>query len=121
MRRSDSLSAKDRRLLAALLANPSTKAAASAAGVSETTAFRKLRRPDFRAALERTAEQAFAVALAALRDAAVEASALLRAVVQAGKAGEQRKAATAILALAIRARELDLERRVRALEERLGA
>ena len=49
-----------------------------------------------------------------------EATAKLRAIVQSGKESEQRKAADSMLALGLRARELDLERRLRLLEDRLG-
>jgi DNA-binding MurR/RpiR family transcriptional regulator len=120
MRRSDTLSPKNARVAAAILATPSARDAATTAGVSKATIFRRLRDVAFRRELDRMAEASFGAALASLREAAGEATATLRAIVQTGKPGEQRKAATAIISLGLRARELGLERRITALEERLG-
>src|SRR5262245_13073431 len=101
------LTDKQRRAIAALLSEPTTKAAAEAAKVGETTIHRWLADSVFSAALKETRGRVFESTLAALQSASSKAVETLRDVMDDEKALPPAKvsAAKTILDLALKARE----------------
>lgn len=113
------LSAKQQRAIKALLTEPTTRAAAEAAKVSEATIWRWLADPDFDQAYRAAREQLYEATLASLQEASTLAVETLRQVMDDPKAPAPARvsAARCVLEMSIRAREtLDVEERLRELE-----
>jgi hypothetical protein len=114
------LTDKQRRAIAALLSEPTTKAAAEAAKVSETTIHRWLNDPSFSTALKESRGRVFESTLAALQGASGKAVETLRSVMndKEAQASAGVSAAKTVLDLALRTREqLELSERLAYLEK----
>jgi hypothetical protein len=110
--------------LTALLSQPTILLAAKAAGISEATATRWLKDPDFQARYAEAKRQAFGEVLAFLQQSMLGAVATLRSVMldAQSKPTTRVMAAGKLLELAFRAHELyTLEARIAALEAAQGA
>lgn len=117
----DSLTTKQHRAIVALLAEPTIKAAADAAGIGERTLHTWLGEPAFELAYRTARRQAVRQAVARLQQASASAAATLASIAEnrAERGHVRVQAAKAVLELAIRAVELeDLDARVAALEAR---
>lgn len=120
MSEKERLSTKQARAIEALLSEPTTRAAAKAAGVSEATIWRWLAEPGFAAAHQEARGQLLQGTLTALQAISCEAVAVLREVMNSGAspAGVRVRAAAEVIGLALRAKgELETEQRIRALEQ----
>ena len=115
----------DTALLAALAGGSSIASAASQAGVSERTAFRRLNDPDFRAQLDRLRAQMVERAAALLATSAARASVTLSRLLDAESDPVKLAAARAILEMVFRqherASEHALAERIAQLEEALDS
>jgi|SRR5215475_9001509 len=114
------LTDKQRRAIAALLSEPTTKAAAETAKVGETTIHRWLNDPIFSAALKESRERVFESTLAALQGASSKAVETLLDVMKDEKAQPSARvsAARTMLELAIKGRDqLELSERLAYLEK----
>src|SRR5262245_21736376 len=114
------LTDKQRRGIAALLSETTTKAAAEAAKVSEVTIHRWLNDPIFSAALKESRERVFESTLAALQGASSKAVETLLDVMKDEKAQPSARvsAAKTVLELAIKGRDqLELGERLAYLEK----
>lgn len=123
MTENGTLSTKQRRFLAALLSEPTTRAAAAEAGVSERAAWRWLGEPTFRAELASRQDAVLAAVTSGLADDAQAARATLRDLMTdpATPPGVRVRCAVAILDAALRLMELvTLADRVAALEQRMA-
>jgi uncharacterized protein YggE len=108
------------RAIIALLSEPTLKAAAASAGISETTLWRWLRDPNFAQAYREARREAIEQATAQLQALASEAVRTLGQILRDDKAAAHVRASAAarVLTLAYKSRELDdLESRLEALEE----
>jgi hypothetical protein len=108
------------RAIFALLSEPTLKAAAASASISETTLWRWLREPAFKDAYRKARSDALAQATAKLQALAAEAVDTLVEVHRNREIGAHIRvsAARAILELAYKVHEIeDLEARIEALEE----
>lgn len=117
----DALTPKQHKAIAALLAEPTIKAAAEALGVGERTLHTWLSEPAFDRAYRTARREAVRQAVARLQQSASRAAEALDTIVgnRFERAHVRVAAARAILDLAIKAVELeDLEARITALEER---
>src|SRR5262245_8742563 len=113
------LSAKQQRAIEALLTEPTTRAAAQAAGVGETTIFRWLAEPAFSTAYRAARSRLLESTLTELQAASTEAVETLREVMNSPLAmpAARVSAARAVLEFSLRAREeIEIEERLRALE-----
>lgn len=116
------MTAKHDKLLAALLISPTIESAAKNAGISEATALRYLKEPDFVTAYRDARREVVSHSLTHLQAACGEAVATLRAVAADTEAPASSRvaAAKAILETSIRAVEIDdLAARVEAMEAAL--
>jgi hypothetical protein len=116
------LTDKQRRAISALLSEATTKKAAEAAKVGETTIHRWLNDPVFSTALKESRERVFESTLAALQGASAKAVETLRDVMKDDKAQASARvsAAKTVLDIAIKVREqLNLSERLRLVEEQL--
>ena len=112
----------DSTLLTELAAGGTVEAAAKAAGVSEATAYRRLREPDFRRQVTAARDEMVARSVARLSATSTLAADCLRELLKARSETVRLGAARAVIELGARLREQeDLAERVRALEERLTA
>lgn len=112
------LSAKKRRAIEALLADPTITRAAKAAGISEATIHRWMAEPIFAAALDKARRAIFDDAMARLRATTGEAVEALRRNLNCGNPADEIRAGRAILELHLRISEREeLERRIEVLEE----
>lgn len=103
--------------LAALLTEPTLAAAATKAGVSESTLARWLQRPDLRAAYRAARREIVESAIATLQRSTSEAVETLRRNLSNESASVQVRSAVAILEHATRAIDrVDLLERIEALE-----
>lgn len=112
-------SGKTDRIVQALLEQPTVEKAALAAGVSEATVWRWLRKPEFRLAFATARRDAFSRSLARLQNASTAAvGTLLRVMVDKDTpAATKVRAADSVLEHAANAFELeDLELRLSRLE-----
>lgn len=110
----------DSLLITALAAGGTVEASARAAGVSETTVYRRLREPAFRQQVADARDEMVTRAIARLSATSTLAADTLRDLLKAKAETVRLGAARAILELGGRLREQeDLAERVRALEERL--
>lgn len=116
------LTAKQQRAIAALVAEPTTHAAAQKSGVSETTLWRWLQEEDFSEAYQAAKSQLLESTLVALQSASVEAVITLKEVMTDTTAQPSARvsAARAVLDTALKAREvLEVEERLAYLEKYL--
>ena len=108
------------RLVVALARGDTVAAAATTAGVSEATAYRRLREPEFRTHLNEARSAMVERAVARLADAATAAADTLRVLLSSDSDFAKLAAARSILELGVKLREhQDLGERVAALESRL--
>ncbi|MCB1512561.1 MAG: hypothetical protein KDJ36_16820, partial [Hyphomicrobiaceae bacterium] len=117
------LSAKQRRLLAAMAEHRTLREAAAAAGVGETAAYQWQRLPAFKQALHDLEHQTVNEAARQLLSLTGKATAALEEVLDdpIAKAGDSIRAARTILELTLRVREIvTLEDRIAELERRIG-
>ena len=115
----EKLSRKQEQAVAALIAQPTMAAAATATGVSEATLWRWLRIPEFADLYRRTRWQTVCQALGTVQSASSEAVETLRAIMADASAPVPSRvsAARAVLETAFRAVELeDLAERLARLE-----
>ncbi|MCW5967582.1 MAG: hypothetical protein KIT57_03650 [Blastocatellales bacterium] len=113
------LTDKQLRAIDALLKEPTTRAAATAAGVNERTLFRWLSDATFAQAYRAARSRLLESTLTALQAASVEAVKILREVMAnyEAQATARVSAARAVLDFALKGREqIELEERLRALE-----
>lgn len=119
----ESLQPKQIKAIEALLREPTTAAAAKAARVGEATIFRWLADPAFSAAYKEARGQLLEATLTALQAAGGDAVKCLVEVTNDKEAQVSARvsAAKAIIELGLKTREvLDVEERLKALEERFG-
>jgi hypothetical protein len=112
------------RFLGLLLPEPTVERAAAAARLPHTTAYRLLKRPDFKAAYREAKRENVAQALARLQAVGGKAVDALVEVMEDGAAPSSARVAAArtALELALRASELeDMTERLAAIEERLAS
>ncbi len=113
----DELAPKQAAGLAALMAGETIRAAADGLGVDERTVRRWLAEPGFKAAFAEARRALVDDAVLALQRAAVRAVAVLADNLDADKAADRTKAATALLDRCFRGVELlELEARIAELE-----
>lgn len=104
-------------LVAALLTEPTQEAAALKAGVSDRTARKWMRRPEFVSAYRAARRRLVELAIGKIQRATAEAAETLTASLKAPRASSRIRAADLILTRAERGMEmLDLAERVEALE-----
>ena len=118
----DDVPAKQQRAIDALLRNPTTRAAARAAGVSEPTIFRWMNEPAFAKAYREARGRILESTLSALQSASSDAVKTLKRVManNLARPGERVSAARTVLEFALKASEkLEVEERLRVLEARL--
>ncbi len=109
-------------LLAALAGGATVQEAAGQAGVSEATAYRRLREPTFCQQLAEARAELIKRAVGKLAGASSDAVAALRRLLDAKSEAVQLAAARSILELAIKLREHEeLEARIAALEAQHAA
>jgi len=108
-------------LVVALARGDTVADAATVAGVSEATVYRRLREPAFRRQVDDVRADMIRQAVARLSAASTEAADTLRALLASEMDFARLAAARSILELGTKLREHeDLAERVRRLEERLG-
>jgi hypothetical protein len=106
----------------ALVTEPTVKAAAAKAGISEVTMWRWLQREDFREQYQAARRQVVDVAITNLQQSAGEAVETLRRNLNCGQPAVEVRAAGLIVEQVLKAIELeDVEARLKALEEHLAA
>jgi hypothetical protein len=112
---------KQEQLIAALLSHPTIEAAAKSVGISDATAWRWMKTPEFQAAYRQARREAMRQTTARLQEAAAEAVDALREVQRTGESESARvSAARTILDQAIKAADLeDVQMRLEALEKAL--
>ena len=113
---------KQLQAIEALLADPNTDAAARAIGINASTLWRWLQQPAFSEVYNRARARLFEQTITALRSASRRAVAVLIEIMDKTEAADQTRviAAKGILELNFRSRELELEDRIRALEQAVG-
>jgi hypothetical protein len=117
------LTAKQHKVLAALLTEPTVAAAAQKVGVGERTVHTWLSEPAFEAAYRAARREAVGQAIARLQQVSTAAVTVLVRVMASEKTPPSTRGAAAkiVLDTAIRAVELDdLQARIAALEARMG-
>jgi hypothetical protein len=113
------LSRRHEAVIVALLANPTIKGAASAAGVNESTVWRLMQRGDFQRRFREAQDKVFDGALGSLQGATAAAVDCLVRNLSCGTPAAEVQAAKTILDFTMKARELlDLGERVKELERR---
>ena len=113
------LSRRHEAVIVALLANPTIKGAAEAAGVNESTVWRLMQREDFQKRFREAQDKVFDGALGSLQGATAAAVACLVRNLSCGSPAAEVAAAKTILDFTMKARELlDLGERVKELERR---
>lgn len=116
------LSARQQQLLVELVKNPDIQAAARAAGVGRTTAYRWLEDPRFAAALARLRNEAMKAALDCVKALTTRAAQELTGLLDTQDERLRRLLCNDILGHAIKVRELEeIERRLARIEERMNA
>lgn len=116
------LSRRHEAVMVALLAHPTIKEAAAAAGVNESTVWRLMQREDFQKAYRAAQEKALDGALGTLQGAAGEAVATLQRNLSCGVPAAENGAAKVLLDFTLKAREqFGLGERLKALELMLRA
>jgi type II secretory pathway component PulF len=110
----------DAALIVALAKGLTARSAATEAGLSERTVYRRLQDPAFRQAVDAARSQLVSETLGRLISSGVSAAATLQALLKARSEHVRLGSARAILELTQRYREADeLERRITALEQAL--
>lgn len=113
------LSRRHEAVIVALLANPTIKGAAAAAGVNESTVWRLMQREDFQTRFKEAQGKVFDGALCSLQGATTAAVDCLIRNLSCGTPSAEVQAAKTILDFTMKARELlDLGERVKELERR---
>jgi hypothetical protein len=104
----DDLTPKDATLLAAVLAEPTVKAAAKRAGISERTAYRRMERTAFQDALREAQEGALYAAVSSFQFTAQDSFAVLSTIMNdtSVPAAVRVRASLGLLSLMLRAMEL---------------
>ncbi|HEX8146584.1 MAG TPA: transposase family protein [Pyrinomonadaceae bacterium] len=116
------LSRRHEAVIVALLANPTIKGAAAAAGVNESTVWRLMQREDFQKAHRAAQEKALDGALGTLQGATTEAVACLQRNLSCGTPAAEVAAAKTLLDFTFKAREqFGLADRLKSLELMLKA
>lgn len=116
------LTPRQARLLAALVVGGDMQAACRAAGVGRTTAYAWLRLPEFKDALQRQREAAFAEALACVKGHVNKAVAGLARLLSVKDARLRRLACNDVIGHAFRIREIEsIEQRLDRIERALEA
>ncbi len=116
------LSRRHEAVVVALLAHPTIKSAAQAAGVSEATVWRLMQREDFQRRYREAQDKAFDGALGALRAAGTDAIDSLKRNLTCGTPAAEVQAAKAILDFTLKVREqFDYGNRIKLLEDALKA
>jgi hypothetical protein len=111
------LSARQNRLIAALVANPDMQAACLSARVSRTTAYRWIKEPVFADALKLERGRVLDEALSRVKSHVTEAVDVLAALLANEDASTRRLACNDILRHAIKAKEMeDIQERLDVLE-----
>lgn len=110
----------DARLVAELAGGATVAAAAQAASMSEATAYRRLRSPEFKRQVDEARAAALTRAVARLTSASVRAVETLEALLSDDMAFARLSAARSILEIGCKLREqLDIAERLSALERQL--
>jgi hypothetical protein len=113
------LSAKQQRLIVALVCSPTARAACRKAGVSERTYRDWKGRGEFKAALDRARQEAFLEGFQALKAALPRAGGVLVKKLRSGRDADSIRAARAVFELAAKGVEtLELLQRIEALEQK---
>ena len=119
-RKSESLNAKQLRVIPYLLAAPSIEEGCKRAKVSKATVYAWLKEEAFREELRRQREEVVREALETLKANVSKATETLVKLLDSDKAGIQARAAEDIIEFTQKAIELEeLERRIASIEERL--
>lgn len=119
MEEQEPISAIQERAIAALLRNRTKDEASRDAGVPQSTLYRWLREPEFKARLREAQRDLFDHAMGYLQDATGEAVATLRAVMTSDDAPETARVTAARLVIEFNRQHIDthdLEERIAALE-----
>jgi DNA-binding MurR/RpiR family transcriptional regulator len=116
------LSRRHEAVIVALLANPTIKDAAQAAGVNESTVWRLMQNPTFQQRYAAAREKAFDSALGSLEASAVQAINSLQKNLSCGTPAVEVQAGKAILDYSLKVREqFHYAERIRQLEQALKA
>ncbi|HEX8775265.1 MAG TPA: transposase family protein [Pyrinomonadaceae bacterium] len=116
------LSRRHESVIVALLANPTMKDAATAAGVSESTVWRLMQREDFQKRYREAQDKALDGALGALQGAATLAISALKRNLDCGTPAAEVQAAKVLLDYTLKVREqFDYAARLKQLEMALKA
>ncbi|MBT8046242.1 MAG: hypothetical protein KJN67_03650 [Pontiella sp.] len=116
------LSARQNLLLVELVKNPDIQAAARAAGIGRTTAYRWLAQPDFSNELTRRRDDAMTEALSSIKSQTTRAAMELNRLLDTEDERLRRMLCNDILRHAIRVRELEeIERRLIRLEQHMAS
>ncbi|HYE72909.1 MAG TPA: phBC6A51 family helix-turn-helix protein, partial [Blastocatellia bacterium] len=116
------LSARQQKVIQALINQPTIRDAAKESGISETTVWRWLNEAEFQAAYRAARNSLLETTLTRLQGACGEAVTVLNEVMQDQTAPTSSRvtAAVKVLELTLKVRqELEIEERLKALEERL--
>lgn len=115
------LSRRHEGVIVALIAHPKITDAAKAAGVSESTVWRLMQRPEFQQRYKQAQDEALNSALGSIQGAATEAVATLREIASKGKVEAARvQASKTILDFTFKVRQqFELEERLKLLEAAL--
>ncbi|MBL8189229.1 MAG: hypothetical protein JNK38_14570 [Acidobacteria bacterium] len=122
MNETERLSAKQQRAIEALLSEPTTRAAAAAADVSEATIWRWLAEPEFSVAYRAARGRLLESTLTALQSASADAVVCLREILndKTAQVSARVSAAKSVLELGLKAREtLETQERLAYLEKAL--
>lgn len=124
MKAFEKVSAKQKKVIRALLENPTRRDAARAAGVSEATIWRMFQEENFREAYRQASTRTLDAAIGALQAGSNEAIETLREIMADDEAHTAARvtAARTILEMGLRCRELiEHEERIAELEQRIEA
>lgn len=111
------LSRRHEAVIVALLANPTIKGAAAAAGINESTVWRLMQREDFQKRFREAQDKALDGALGTLQHAAAQAVETLQRNLSCGTPAAEVAASKALLDFTLKARDqFQLSERVKQLE-----
>jgi len=117
---SDRLPRKDEIIIAALIAHKTTKEAAASCGISETTLWRKLQKPDFQEKYRAAQRGVLDASLATLQGATALAVNTLVKNLDSANAAAATQAAKIILEFNMKSVEyFEAQQRIKALEEKM--
>ena len=107
-------------LLLALAAGMSVRDAAAAAGVSESTVYRRMRDPQYRQEVQAVRGEMMSQALGAMADGMAEAAGVLRGLLRSNNEGIKLSAARSMLDLGVKIQSaVEIEQRLTAIEARI--